>query len=88
MSKFDILLLLGFTYLAWRLDRVGKQIEAVSADIRAEVAELLGNEEKAEETLREWKGDRQQAAKDTRQMLIFWGVVVALYAGWQLMKTH
>jgi hypothetical protein len=50
----------------WRLDRIGRQIEAVSPDIRVEVAELLGNEDRANETLREWKENREQAAKETR----------------------
>jgi hypothetical protein len=72
----------------WRVDRVGWQIEAVSADIRAEVAELLANEDRANETLREWKENRQQAAKETRQMLIFWGVVIASCVGWQVIKSR
>jgi hypothetical protein len=70
----------------WRLDRIGRQIEAVSPDIRVEVAELLGNEDRANETLREWKENREQAAKETR--LIFWGVVIALYVGWQVIKSQ
>ncbi len=86
MSEFDILLVIAFGYVLWRLDRIGRQIEAVSADIKVEVAELLGNEERASETLREWKENKQQATKDTRQMLIFWGVIAALYIGWQIIK--
>jgi hypothetical protein len=53
MSKFNILLAMALGYVLWRLDRIGRQIEAVNADIRAEVAELLGIEERANETLRE-----------------------------------
>jgi hypothetical protein len=88
MSNEFFILLIGFGYVLWRLDRIGKQIEAVNADIRAEVAELLGNQERADETLREWKENKQQAAKDTRQMLIFWGIITALYVGWQFIKSH
>jgi uncharacterized protein HemX len=88
MSNEFYILLVGFGYVLWRLDRIGKQIEAINADIRMEVAELLGNEERANETLREWKENKQQAAKDTRQMLIFWGVIVAVYVGWQVIKGH
>jgi hypothetical protein len=86
MSNEFYILLAGFGYVLWRLDRIGKQIEAVSADIRMEVAELLGNEERANETIREWKENKQQAAKDTRQMLIFWGIIVAVYVSWQVIK--
>ena len=88
MSEFYILLFCAFGYVLWRLDRIGKQIEAVSADTRMEVAELLGNEERANETLREWKENKQQAAKDTRKTLIFWSIIVALYVGWQVIKSH
>lgn len=86
MSEFDILLVIAFGYVLWKLDRIGRQIEAVSADIKVEVAELFGNEEWASETLREWKENKQQATKDTRQMLIFWGVIASLYIGWQIIK--
>ena len=50
MSNEFYILLVGFGYVLWRLDRIGKQIEAINADIRMEVAELLGNEERANET--------------------------------------
>jgi hypothetical protein len=68
--------------------RIGRQIEAVNVHIRVEIAELLGNEERARETLRDWKESKMQVAKDTLQMLIFWGVIVALYVGWQVIKSH
>ena len=71
MGEFDVLLVIAFGYVLWRLDRIGRQIEAVNADIRVEIAEVLGNEERARETPREWKENKQQAAKDTRRMLIF-----------------
>ena len=36
-------------FVVWRLDRIVKQIEAISADIKVEIAELLGNEDRASE---------------------------------------
>jgi hypothetical protein len=53
-----------------RLDRLGRQIEAVSADIRADVART---EEEREEILGEWKQAQKDAAKDARQFWIFLG---------------
>lgn len=52
-----------------RLDRLGKQMEAVSALIRSDLArtEIIG----------EWKGNKAQAAKDARQFWTFWGIVGA-----------
>jgi hypothetical protein len=88
MSEFHVLLVIAFGYVVWRLDRIGRQIEAVNVHIRVEIAELLGNEERARETLRDWKESKMQVAKDTLQMLIFWGVIVALYVGWQVIKSH
>jgi hypothetical protein len=41
----------ALSWLAWRLDRLGKQLEAVSSLIRQEMAELLGNEDRAREIL-------------------------------------
>ena len=32
MSEFNILLVIAFGYVLWKLDRIGRQIEAVSAE--------------------------------------------------------
>jgi hypothetical protein len=88
MSEFYILSAVVVATVLWRLDRIGKQIEAVCANIKVEVAELVGNEERASETLREWKEGKTQAAKDTRNMLIFWGIIIALYFAWQVIANH
>lgn len=60
--------------LMLRFDRLGKQLEAVSAMIRADLART---EEQRSEILQEWKKTKKQAAKDERQFWFFWGVVVA-----------
>jgi hypothetical protein len=60
--------------LMFRLDRLGKQLEAVSAMIRAD---LTRTEEERGEILQEWKETKKQAAKDERQFWLFWFVVIA-----------
>jgi len=62
-----------------RLDRLGKQLEAVSADIRSK---LVRTEDERDEILREWKENQRQAAKDARQFWIFWSVAAAAALGW------
>jgi hypothetical protein len=67
-----------------RLDRLGKQLEAVSAIIRSDLART---EEERDGVLREWKEDKQQAANDARQFWTFWGLVGAAGLGWYTL-TH
>ena len=62
-----------------RLDRLGKQLEAVSSFIRSDLAR---SENERDEILREWKENKQQAAKDARQFWIFWSIVGAAALGW------
>ena len=68
--------------VAARLDRLGKQLEAVSHLVRQEMAELLGNEDRVEELLEEWRQDRVEQKKANRQFLITWGVVGAGALAW------
>jgi hypothetical protein len=79
MGNSDLHLTLGIiigvaTMLMFRLDRLGKQLEAVSAMVRADLAHT---EEERSEVLQEWKETKKQAAKDERQFWLFWFVVVA-----------
>jgi gas vesicle protein len=60
--------------LMLRLDRLGKQLEAVNATIRADLART---EEERSEILQGWKEAKKQAAKDERQFWLFWFVVIA-----------
>jgi hypothetical protein len=62
---------------AWRLDRLGHQLEAVCANIKAEVSP-----NRASEIMDDWKESKRQQAKDQRQFFIFWGIVVAAIAAW------
>jgi hypothetical protein len=81
------LLVAGFVWLWWRFNRLGKQLEAVSTLVREEMAELLGNEERAEELRREWKQDRDEEKKANRQMWITWGVIGAVALAWWWFTT-
>jgi hypothetical protein len=62
-----------------RLDRIGRQLEAVCMMIRAD---LPINDR--DEIMREWKENRAQEKKGARQFWIFWGVVGAAALVWHL----
>jgi len=78
----DEMALIIFIFLAvmWRLDRLGKQLEAVCTNIKVE---LTPDHERKRELTNEWKESTGWQNKDARQSFIFWGVVIAgLIAGW------
>ena len=58
-----------------RLDRLGKQLEAVTRSS----GPIWRAPEEHDEVLREWKDNKQQAAKDVRQFWAFWGIIGADY---------
>lgn len=68
-----------------RLERLGKQIEAVSAMIRSDVARTP---EERDGIMREWKENQQQAAKEARQLWTFWGIVGAAVLGWYVFAHY
>jgi len=68
-----------------RLDRLGKQLEAVSAIIRSDLAR---SEEERDDVWRAWKENQQKAAKDARQFWTFWGIVGAAALGWYLFSHY
>jgi hypothetical protein len=72
------------TMIMARLDRLGKQVEAVSAIIRSDLARTEGERDNI---LREWKENQQQAANDARQFWTFWSIVGATALGWYVF-TH
>jgi hypothetical protein len=73
------------TMIMARLDRLGKQLEAVSAIIRSDLART---EEERDDILREWKDSKQEAAKDARQFWTFWGVVGAVAFDWYVFSHY
>ena len=82
MSQVEWIYLHAAFAFWWRLERLGKQLEAVSHLVRQEMAELLGNEDRVEELLEEWRQDRVEQKKANRQFLITWGVVGAGALAW------
>jgi hypothetical protein len=62
-----------------RMDRLGKQLEAVSAMIRADLART---EDDRSEIMSDWKQSQKDQAKDTRMFWIFWGVVCVAGLVW------
>ncbi len=62
-----------------RLDRLGKQLEAVSALIRSDVARTP---EERDDIMREWRENKKQEAKAARQFWTFWSIVGAAALGW------
>jgi hypothetical protein len=67
-----------------RLDRLGKQLEAVCRVIRSDVARTP---EERDDIRREWKENQQEAAKAARQFWTFWSIVGAGGLGWYVF-TH
>jgi hypothetical protein len=75
MENWTLGIIIGIAaMLMHRLDRLGKQLEAVNAMIRADISRT---EEERNEILQEWKENKKQAAKDERQFWVFWFVVIA-----------
>lgn len=68
-----------------RLNRLGKQLEAVSALIRSDLAR---SEDERDEIIAEWKDNKQQAAKDARQFWLFWAIVGAAALGWYVFAHY
>jgi len=71
--------------LMWRLDRLGKQLEAVCAIIRIDLAP---SEARRGEFLTERKQAREDTAKEQRQQWIGAGIVGALLLGWYIITRN
>jgi hypothetical protein len=64
----------------WRLDRIGKQLEAVRDHLLLE----LGNEETKSEVLQDREWEKKERKRDARQFWIFWtifGVAALIWYG-------
>jgi hypothetical protein len=72
----------GWFWLAARLDRLGKQLEAVSYLVRQEMAELVGNKERTRELLDESKHDRDEQEKATRPAWMVTALFCAAMLAW------
>jgi gas vesicle protein len=68
-----------------RMDRLGKQLEAVSAMIRSDLART---EDDRSEIMSDWKQSQKDQAKDSRQFWIFWGVVCVAGLVWNAIAKN
>jgi hypothetical protein len=83
-SIYILAFVIGAIVLA-RMDRLGKQLEAVSAMIRADLART---EDDRSEIMSSWKQSQKDQAKDSRQFWIFWGVVCVAGLVWNAIAKH
>jgi uncharacterized membrane protein YraQ (UPF0718 family) len=58
-----------------RLERLGKQLEAVQSVIREEIATSA---ERKREIINEWRDNRDEEAKEARRFWLFWGIAGAM----------
>jgi TRAP-type C4-dicarboxylate transport system permease small subunit len=77
-----VLLFVFAAIILQRLERLGKQIEAVHDSILLEITDEQGRAE----LLRERQWTKKQAAKEARQFWIFWSVVAAAALVWFAVK--
>jgi hypothetical protein len=83
-DNWIIYAIIGATGLIWwRMDRLGRQLEAVCANIKAE---LSPNPERGDEIIREWKENRDEERKTLRHQLIFYGIVFAAFVVWHFIR--
>jgi hypothetical protein len=84
-----VVCLIGFAFLVMRrLNRIGRQIEAVGRVVQPEVTEAVGNEERKYELLREWDEQKQRAAQDRRQGWWGFAIVSALLVAATMFSKH
>jgi hypothetical protein len=70
-----------------KLDRIHRQISAVSSAIQVEVHEAAGNEERASQLLREW-GELNDRRAERQQLWWYGGIVAALLLAWFILGKH
>lgn len=69
----------GVGIVVHRLNRLGKQLEAVGAQIRADLAQT---DDERREIIVQWQETQKQVAKDARNFWIFWGGIGAAALIW------
>ena len=63
-------------WLAFRIEQLARQIDTCTRLIQLELAR--NDEERESELLAEWKAEREDRRKDTRRVLITWGILGAV----------
>jgi hypothetical protein len=70
--------------ILWRLDRLGKQLEAVRDLLLLE----LGNEETKSDVLQQREWEKKERKKEARQFWIFWAIVSLAGIIWYMVTHH
>ena len=79
-SGWTFYYILGAVFLVlWQIERLRWQIAAIGASIKAE---LTPNPERRDEIMREWREERDAAAKERRWQVIVWGIIIAASVAW------
>jgi hypothetical protein len=71
----DWIVLFAMLLVLLRLDRLSKQVVAMCANIRAELAPT---EDRGREIITEWREIQRQQAKDRWQFFVFWESLLPL----------
>ena len=79
----NVLIIVAFVWTVLRLERLGKQIEAVMASI---ISECAPTQEQRDEAMRDWSENRKEERKAARQFWMFWGVIGAAALCYFLLK--
>jgi hypothetical protein len=83
MSDEVAIVILGLVFVTWRLDRLGKQLEAVCTNIKVE---LTPDDDRKRELIKEWKENTGRQSKDARQSFIFWALVIGGAMAWWFIR--
>ena len=78
-----LLLLAAWIWLVFRLNRLENHMEAACSELQIEMAELVGNQDRAAEILRQWN-EQAEKKKANRTFWIVGGIMVggAAFAWW------
>jgi hypothetical protein len=79
-----VILFVNSWIIVARLDRLGRQLEAVCADIKQELAQ---DPSRKKEIIRDWTESKEQQTKEARRFWIFWAIVGAIALGWILFSA-
>jgi hypothetical protein len=63
----------GWFWLIWRFEQLRKQLKAVCDALKIKIAQSAGNEERANEILRERRENRAEEKRDTLHSLFHLG---------------
>ena len=85
-----LLLLAAWLWLVFRLNQLESHIEAACSELQIEMAELVGNQDRADEILRQWN-DQAEKKKANRTFWIVGGIMGAgavIAWLWYIVRQH